>query len=127
MRVGSTRMTELVPYPSTQTLPPPIATPHGPTPTSTEPVTALVAGSMRTSSPAPPTPTQTLPRPPVSEQGPSPVSMRATTCALPEAPSAATTITPATRMLLLKATIRLIRTPFPALDGKQARDVIGHC
>ena len=37
--------------------------------------------------------------------------MRATTCALPDAPSAATTITPATTTLLQKATIRLIRTP----------------
>ena len=67
---------------------------------------------MRTSVPAPPTPTQTAPSPPVSEQGAEPVSMRATTCALPDAPRAATTITPATRMLLQKATNRLIRTPF---------------
>ena len=37
--------------------------------------------------------------------------MRATTCALPDAPTAATTITPATTTLLEKATIRLIRTP----------------
>src|SRR4051794_1384105 len=38
--------------------------------------------------------------------------MRATTCALPAAPRAVTTTTPATIMLLQKATTRCIRTPF---------------
>src|SRR3954454_24422584 len=76
-------MTEWEAYPSTQTLPAPIATPHGPGPTSTRAVTAFVAGSIRTRVPSPLTPTQTKPKPPVSEHGPAPAGILATTLGVP--------------------------------------------
>src|SRR5215510_13228646 len=116
-------MTELVPYPSTQTLPAPIATPHGPGPTSTERVTRFVAGSIRASVPSPPTPTQTAPKPPASEHGPVPVSTFATTWALPPAASAATTviIPPSTTIPLQNATIRPMTPSDPRLAGLRER------
>ena len=53
IRFGLTRTTEADVYPSTQTLPAPIATPQGPEPTCTFPVTVFCAGSIRATVPLP--------------------------------------------------------------------------
>src|SRR5262249_33120542 len=69
------------------------ATPHGPAPTRTFPVTLFVFGLIRANVPPPLLPTQTAPKPPTSEHGLLPVLIRATTCGVPVAAAEAVTAT----------------------------------